>query len=67
MDVRSQVTNIKQKGAEVVVCACLPGTDAQAIKGADQMGWHPQFMIDYVASDPTHVPVRLARRSWRES
>jgi branched-chain amino acid transport system substrate-binding protein len=52
VDVRSQVTNIKQQGAEVVVCACLPGTDAQAIKGADQMGWDPQFMIDYVASDP---------------
>jgi branched-chain amino acid transport system substrate-binding protein len=52
VDVRSQVTNIKQKGAEVVVCACLPGTDAQAIRGADQMGWDPQFMIDYVASDP---------------
>jgi len=52
VDVRSQVTNIKEKGAEVVICACLPGTDAQAIKGADQMGWEPQFMIDYVASDP---------------
>jgi branched-chain amino acid transport system substrate-binding protein len=52
VDVRSQVTNIKQKGAEVVICACLPGTDAQAIKGADQMGWEPQFIIDYVASDP---------------
>ncbi len=52
VDVRSQVANIKQQGAEVVVCACLPGTDAQAIKGADQMGWDPQFMIDYVASDP---------------
>jgi branched-chain amino acid transport system substrate-binding protein len=52
VDVRSQVTNIKAKGAEVVVCACLPGTDAQLIKGADQMGWKPQIMIDYVASDP---------------
>jgi branched-chain amino acid transport system substrate-binding protein len=52
VDVRSQVANIKQQGAEVVVCACLPGTDAQLIKGADQMGWDPQIMIDYVASDP---------------
>jgi len=52
VDVRSQVTNIKQQGAEVVICACLPGTSAQLIKGADQMGWEPQIMIDYVASDP---------------
>jgi branched-chain amino acid transport system substrate-binding protein len=52
VDVRSQVTNIKQQGAEVVVCACLPGTDAQLIKGADNLGWKPQIMIDYVASDP---------------
>jgi branched-chain amino acid transport system substrate-binding protein len=52
VDVRSQVTNIKQQGADVVICACLPGYDAQAIKGANAMGWNPQFIIDYVASDP---------------
>ena len=52
VDIRSQVTNIKQAGAEVVVCACTPGYSAQAIEGADRMGWDPQFMIDYVASDP---------------
>ena len=52
VDVRSQVTNIKEKDAEVVICACLPGYSAQAIEGADRMGWEPQFIIDYVASDP---------------
>jgi branched-chain amino acid transport system substrate-binding protein len=52
VDVRSQVTNIKETGAEVVICACLPGYSAQAIEGADRMGWEPQFIIDYVASDP---------------
>jgi branched-chain amino acid transport system substrate-binding protein len=52
VDVRSQVTNIKQKGAEVVMCACLPGTDAQLVKSADALGWDPQIVIDYVASDP---------------
>jgi len=52
VDVRSQVTNIKQAGAEVVVCACIPGYAAQAIEGADRLGWDPQFIIDYVNSDP---------------
>jgi branched-chain amino acid transport system substrate-binding protein len=52
VDVRSQVTNIKQAGAEVVVCACIPGYAAQAVEGADRMGWEPQFIIDYVNSDP---------------
>jgi branched-chain amino acid transport system substrate-binding protein len=52
VDVRSQVTNIKQAGAEVVVCACIPGYAAQALEGADRLGWKPQFIIDYVNSDP---------------
>jgi branched-chain amino acid transport system substrate-binding protein len=52
VDVRSQVTNIKQAGAEVVVCGCIPGYAAQAVEGADRMGWEPQFIIDYVNSDP---------------
>jgi branched-chain amino acid transport system substrate-binding protein len=52
VDVRSQVTNIQQQGAEVVVCACIPGYAAQAVEGADRLGWDPQFIIDYVNSDP---------------
>ena len=52
VDVRSQVTNIKQAGAEVVVCACIPGYTAQAIKGANRMGWKPQWLVGYVNSDP---------------
>jgi len=52
IDVRSQLANIRQAGAEVVVCACLPGTAATAIKGANNMGWKPQWFIDYVNSDP---------------
>ena len=52
VDVRSQVTNIKQAGAEVVVCACIPGYAAQALEGANRLDWEPQFIIDYVNSDP---------------
>jgi len=52
VDIRSQVTNMKQSGAEVAVCHCIPGYAAQAIKGANNMGWNPQWFIDYVNSDP---------------
>jgi len=52
VDIRSQLANIKQAGAEVVVCACIPGPAAMAIKGANNMGWKPQWLIDYVNSDP---------------
>jgi len=52
VDVRSQVTNIKEAGAEVVVCACIPGHLAMAIRGANRMGWKPQWVVSYVNSDP---------------
>jgi len=52
VDIRSQVTNLKETGAEVVVCACIPGFTAQAIKGANRMGWKPQWIVDYTNADP---------------
>ena len=52
VDVRSQVTNMKETGAEVAVCACIPGYTAQAVGGANRMGWKPQWIVDYVNSDP---------------
>ena len=52
VSIRSQVTSLKSAGAEVVVAASNPPTSAQLIKEADRQGWHPQFFIDYVNSDP---------------
>jgi len=52
VDIRSQITNMKQTGAEVAVCACIPGYAAQAIKAANNLGWKPQWFIGYVNSDP---------------
>ena len=52
VDIRSQVNKLKSDGAEVLVGGCIPGHCAQAIKGAYQMDWHPQFLIGYVNSDP---------------
>lgn len=52
VDIRSQVTNMKDAGAEVVFCACIPGYTAQAIKGANRLGWKPQWLLSLVNSDP---------------
>jgi branched-chain amino acid transport system substrate-binding protein len=63
VDIRSQVINMKDSGAEVVVLYSTPGFTAQAIKQADRMGWHPQFLASYVNSDPIlfqFVPAELA-------
>jgi branched-chain amino acid transport system substrate-binding protein len=52
ISIRSQVNSLKTAGAEVVVSASNPPTSAQLIKEADRLGWHPQFFVDYVNSDP---------------
>ena len=52
VDIRSQIINMKEAGAEVVILYTTPGFTAQAIKQADRMGWHPQFMASYTNSDP---------------
>jgi len=52
ISIRSQVNSLKNAGAEVVVSASNPPTSAQLIKEADRLGWHPQFFVDYVNSDP---------------
>jgi hypothetical protein len=51
LDVRSQVINLHNSGAEVVVLGTSPGFLAQAIKEADRLDWHPLFLAGYVNSD----------------
>jgi len=51
IDIRSEVTNLKNAGAEVVVLYTTPGFTAQAVKDADRLGWRPQFLASYVNSD----------------
>ena len=52
VSVDSQIANMKKTGAEVALCFTLAGYCAQAIKGADRLGWHPQWFIAYVNADP---------------
>jgi len=51
ISIASQVNNIKNDGAEVVVTNTTPGFSAQAIKQADRLGWHPQWLLSYINSD----------------
>jgi branched-chain amino acid transport system substrate-binding protein len=53
VDIRPQVTSLKDDGAEVVVGACIPSYCAQAVKEADRLGWDPQFFISYYIVDYT--------------
>jgi ABC-type branched-subunit amino acid transport system substrate-binding protein len=51
LSIRSEVTNLKQAGAEVVIIFTDPGFSSQAIKEAIRLGWHPQWVLSYVNSD----------------
>ena len=51
ISIASQVTNLKDSGAEVAVVHGSPGFTAQMIKHADRMGWHPQLLMSYINSD----------------
>jgi branched-chain amino acid transport system substrate-binding protein len=51
VSVSSQVIKMKNDGAEVVTSVATPGYNAQAIKQADRLGWHPQWFLSYINSD----------------
>ena len=51
VSISSQVTNMRNSGAEVVTTVATPGFTSQAIKQADRMDWHPQWMLSYNNSD----------------
>jgi branched-chain amino acid transport system substrate-binding protein len=51
ISISSQVNNMKNSGAEVVTSVATPGFTSQAIKQADRLGWHPQWILCYNNSD----------------
>jgi branched-chain amino acid transport system substrate-binding protein len=51
LSIRSEVTNLKEAGAEVVVIFTDPGFSSQAVKEAVRLGWEPQWILSYVNSD----------------
>jgi ABC-type branched-subunit amino acid transport system substrate-binding protein len=51
VSVRSQVVNMHNSGAEVLVIFTGPGFASQAIKDADRLGWDPALILTYISSD----------------
>jgi branched-chain amino acid transport system substrate-binding protein len=51
ISVTSQMVNLQNAGAEVVMLGSTPGFTAQAIKEADRRGWHPAWFMSYVNAD----------------
>jgi branched-chain amino acid transport system substrate-binding protein len=51
ISITSQMANLQNSGAEVVMLGSTPGFTAQAIKEADRHGWHPEWFMSYVNAD----------------
>ncbi len=51
ISVRSQIANMKEAGAEVVVVFTDPGLAGQAFKEASRLGWQVDWFVSYVNSD----------------
>ena len=49
--VTSEIANLKKSNADVLVVNGNLGFIAQAIKAADRLGWHPQFVAPYITAD----------------
>jgi branched-chain amino acid transport system substrate-binding protein len=51
ISITSQMVNLQNSGAEVVMLGSTPGFTAQAIKEASRRGWSPQWFMSYVNAD----------------
>lgn len=51
-DVLPQITALKQSGADVVVCECVPAFTALAILTSARIGYKPQFVVSSIGADP---------------
>jgi branched-chain amino acid transport system substrate-binding protein len=48
---RSEISNMKNAGADVAVLFLDPGSTSHVVSEADRLGWHPQWFISYLNSD----------------
>jgi branched-chain amino acid transport system substrate-binding protein len=51
-DVLPQVSALKDAGAEVVVCSCVPAFTALMILTSARLGFRPQFVVSSIGADP---------------
>jgi branched-chain amino acid transport system substrate-binding protein len=47
-----QISALKDAGAEIVVCECIPAYQALAILASQKLDYHPQFVTSSIGSDP---------------
>jgi branched-chain amino acid transport system substrate-binding protein len=52
-NVTPQISAMKDAGAEVLVCECVPAFTALAILAAAKIQYHPQFVVSSIGADPT--------------
>jgi ABC-type branched-subunit amino acid transport system substrate-binding protein len=51
ISVASQIANLKESNADILVLHAALGFTSQAIKNADRLGWRPQVFMSYINSD----------------
>jgi len=51
ISIDSQIATLAKTNAGVLVTYATPGFVAQAVKGADRLGWHPQLVMPYIDGD----------------
>lgn len=51
-DVLPQLSALRDAGAEVVVCSCVPAFTALTILTAARLGYRPQFVVSSIGADP---------------
>ncbi|HYQ66951.1 ABC transporter substrate-binding protein [Actinophytocola sp.] len=68
-DVLPQLSALKDSGAEVVVCSCVPAFTALTILTAARLGYRPRFVVSSIGADPVTLTGLLrdfARRGGAE-
>jgi ABC-type branched-subunit amino acid transport system substrate-binding protein len=56
----NQITALKNAGAQVVVLYTIPAATALALLAAANLGYHPQWVVSSVGSDPNTLSTLLA-------
>ena len=51
VDIRNQLVNMKDAGAEVVVTYSSIGFTSQLLRAAQRLDWHPVFIANYINGD----------------
>ncbi|MGW5876844.1 ABC transporter substrate-binding protein [Nocardiopsis terrae] len=59
-DLSSQIAEMENSGAEVVVCSCIPTFTALAMLEAARIGYEPQWVVSSIGGDTATLQALLA-------